>query len=147
VVVMNAPAHPLKAERSVTFKAWRNSRPGEDSARLANAATIEEAVAAVTPAVMHRTKDMVASILRIDAGRGAKTLFVFGFKRSTKHFNYEPKWAGGVKIGSKRIGRIEPVLLHEMEVRAFEPVEPFRVTRDTTHAEIVGIDPQLVEQQ
>lgn len=128
---------PYQVERSVTFKAWRNSSP-VDPARLADATTFDEAIEALTPAALHRMGDRVVAILRHDAGKGTKTLALYGFKRSTKHYTYRASQSGGSPV---REGRIEPFLMHAEDVLAYQPVEPFDAFRDCP----VGADRTLVE--
>lgn len=130
-----APYHP---ERAVTFAAWRNSAPVKNCAALLAATTFDEAIAALTPGALHRSSDVVVSILRTDFGRGNKTLALYGFKRSSRHYTYRPALDGGRPV---REAKILPVLLHAMDVLAFEPTPPFDAFRDDP----VGRDLTLVE--
>lgn len=129
-----APYHP---ERAVTFTAWRNSTPASNAALLA-ATTFDEAIEALTPHALHRSSDVVVTILRTDFGRGNKTLALYGFKKSTKSYTWRAAYDGGRPV---KVPKIVPVLLHAMDVHEFAPVEPFDATRDDP----VGVDRQLVE--
>lgn len=127
-----APYHP---ERAVTFTAWRNSAPVTNTGLLA-ATTFDEAIAALTPGALHRSGDVVVTILRQDFGRGNKTLALYGFKKSSKIYT----WVRGASGTSVKEPKIVPVLLHAMDVHEFAPVEPFDALRDCA----VGVDRQLI---
>lgn len=138
---MNNPirAHVM-TERTVTFRAWCGTVPIEDCDGLTQAESFEEAIAAALPHSVHKS---VVSVLREDAGRNEREVRFYRIKQSTKNGYWRAAYDGGRKVF---VGNLEPVLIHALPMLAFEPKPPFRVTRETTHAEIVGIDPNLVEQ-
>jgi hypothetical protein len=127
-------------QRAVTFKAWRNNVP-VDADWLATAETFEEIAERLTPGAIFKAGELVVLILREDAGRGEKGLHVYGYKQESK-----ARWRrnGRGEVVSER--RIYPYLICSMPMLAFEPKPPFRVTRETTAAEIAGRDVTLVEQ-
>lgn len=145
---MNAVARPvpMAATRAVTFQAWFNSVPvtadwGHEAAEkgLVLALTIQEAVAAVEPFASHKA---FVSIRKIDSGRNKQVAWFFTAKKSTRKGRWRDALDGGPRVFE---GKIELHCVGEMEVNAFEPTPPFRVTRETTHAEIVGHDLTLVD--
>lgn len=130
---MNAqPIRPRPMGRSVTFKAWRNDRPVTEPI---DCACLEEAahmLAASSP------KGTVLAILMHDAGRNKRTLALYKVRESTKRYTWRASTNGGRPV---KVGALEPVLLHVLDVHAFEPVEAFDALRDCP----VGVDRSLVE--
>lgn len=130
--------HPV-VERAITFKAWRNTRPIEGVSELTDCICIEEAAQLLAPRC---GKGAALVILMTDAGRNRKTLGIYKVRESTRRYSWRPSSNGGRPV---KVGELEPLLLHAEDVHAYAPVEPFRVTRDTTVAEIVGNDVGLIE--
>lgn len=128
---------PLHPERAVTFRAWRHHYPVENCPALELAQTMQQAIAAVEAGTQHKT---TVYVLQEDAGRGEKLLAVCVMRQESKAV-----WRRDPVTGTPRPERrayLDPI--HLLPVRAFEPVPPFDALR-ASHAEIVGIDPTLVE--
>lgn len=149
---MNAIARPIPitAERALRFKAWIVGSPKEPHAR-------HEACPAPVPShclTEQEVADSIASelfkdrrimVLRTDdAERPERRNLVslFDVKRKRTSWSY-PEFGGRAKAVYTCFG----VLRAQFCVGdGFRPVEPFRVTRETTHAEVVGHDLTLVSQ-
>lgn len=130
---------------SLTFDAWRLC---EGNARdtipldIDGDLTVDEAVnSALSCGVVLCHKDVLL-VRQTDAGRGKAWLHCYAIKKKSN-----PTWRWNpVTLRNERVERLYPAPLFTIPIEAFAPVEKFRITRETTHAEIVGIDPDLVEQ-
>lgn len=145
---MNAVRPMRMDERAVTFRAWFNSVPvtadwEHDTAEayLRHAVTADEAIAAITPFAGPKC---FVSVLEDDAGRNRKIVRFYRIQKSTTKGWWRDALDGGRKVWE---GALVAKPIDAMQVNAYEPTPPFRVTRETTHVEIVGIDRTLVEQR
>lgn len=128
-----------KLRRAVRFEAWRDNRPVEDCPELDNCDTLDEAAALLAGC---SPKGAVLTVLMADAGRGEKIVAFYKVQVSTKRGRWRAAYDGGRDVWEgSRVAK----LIHSLPVHLFKPVEPFRVTRDTTVAQIVGVDPTVVE--
>lgn len=130
---MNRP-QSMQAERSLTFKAWRNNRPVTNAPGLALALTPREAIDAVLPGSGHKT---VVRVLQDDAGSGERLLFTYAIKQESKAQVRRNPVTGQLE----NTRRLYPELVDVLAVVSFEPVPPFDALTDDP----VGRDPQLVE--
>lgn len=152
---------PLHPERSVSFKAWRIPDDGQKRTKtfgvklpiegprypsglrydapafpldIGDPETLEEALSAAASS-FH--KDHIV-IHEIDAGRNETTAHIYAIKQ-------ESRASYGGRHGLDRYHRCYPLHLFSMAMRGGEPFARGRIPPNATHAEIVGIDPQLIE--
>jgi len=166
----------LHAERALTFKAWRIPDDGQKRTKkfgvklpiegprmpanvcettpggartgrrydapafpiaLGDPETLQDALnAAVLAGGFH--KDHIV-IYEIDAGRNETTAHIYAVRQ-------ESQASYGGKHGLDRYHKHYPLHLFSMAMRGGEPFARGRIPPNPTHAEIIGIDPQLIEQ-
>lgn len=125
----------LRAERSLTFKAWANDHPVTYA--LPDCTCIEDAADHLAPLF---AKGTVLTILMTDAGRNRSAVAFYKVRESSKRYTWRPSANGGKPV---KVGALEPQLLHVLDVLSFVPAEAFDAFRDSA----VGHDPQLLEQR
>lgn len=123
------------AERSITFKAWRNDRPVGYIPDVADCDCIEDAAAVLARL---SPKNTVLTILMTDAGRNKSAVAFYKVRESAKRYTWRASSCGGKPV---KVGALEPVLLHVLDVLSFVPAEAFDAFRDDP----VGRDMALVE--
>jgi hypothetical protein len=121
--------------RTVTFRAWSI---GESNSiayprEIGEPATLAEAVRRAMPA-QHKARFMV---LVENAVTRTGTLHIYAVKQSSKTVRI-PHEDGTWRVGKPLL----PEALVSLEVRAFDPVEPWRWSPG---ADVVGVDRTLVE--
>ncbi len=143
---MSALAQPIglyadKLPQAEAFEAWciptglGADRKHKANPLALNASSFDEAVTAATLCCQH--KDTLA-VLYTHPGKDERTLRLYAIKREAKAIYVRNPQTGE----TERVQRLYPALLLELAVNAFDPVEPWRWSLG---ADVVGIDPQLVE--
>ena len=128
-----------RPERSIIFKAWRGNRPVENCAALEIATDLQQAIAACEAGTAHKA---MLYVLQDDAGLGEKLLAICRMRQESKTVWRRNPVSGIAEPTKRKYAEVLTVL----PVLAFEPKPPFDALK-ATHAEIVGIDPNLVEQK
>jgi hypothetical protein len=126
---------PMRAERSITFKAWRDDRPV--TAGLPAFTCIDEAADYLAPL---SPKGTVLTILMTDTGRNKSAVAFYKVRESSKRYTWRASTNGGKPV---KVGALEPQLLHVLDVLSFVPAEAFDAFRD----EPTGRDFGLVVKQ
>lgn len=149
---MNAVVRPvpMTAERAVQFRAWIVGTKKDPHARheahpvpVSDDCETEQQVADSIASDLY--KDRQIMVLRADAAERPErrnVVSLFDVKRRQTSWAY-PEFGGRAKAVYTCFGELRAQFCI---ADGFCPVEPFRVTRDTTHAEMVGCDLTLVSQ-
>jgi hypothetical protein len=153
-----------RPDRAVTFQAWQVRDDGQKRTKgfgvklpiegkrypsgkyepacgapieVSAAETLREAIDLAKTRCWHMDHLL---ILETDASRATQRLHVYAIRQDSN-----PKYRG--HFNTERYHELYEFHLFDLDVVGFVPKEPWKLTRGSTTAEIIGIDPTLVKQR